>query len=1083
MSFAQPFQDYEILDRVGAGAMGTVFKARHKKLGRIVALKVLRPSLARDVRYVDRLRREARIVAALNHPNIVTGYDIGEEGGYHYFVMEFVEGKSLRGLLSEWGIFPEDQVLKVGQQVAAALDHAFQRNVIHRDIKPGNILIDEAGTVKLTDMGLAKGPADLTLTRDGATVGTPQYISPEQARNPQDVDVRSDLYSLGATLYHMATGQPPFRGETMAEVITQVLHEVPIAPRVINRHISEGMALVIRKLLAKNLRLRYQTPRELLDDLERVGNEQPPQVDESRLSAGEVDRPANVWLWSLGIVAGAALLAAAVWLGMQIGTGDPARESPDRWVQQLREDLQSMPPAMRMARLRVEQAQAPTGTAQALELLQREVIGEMQLSVDQLTQQLRGDLWPAVAQFTRDPQRWPDVREVVAEHVTRRLLLATGLLREQLPAGVHVQGLDRLVADIERLVAERNRGLEERAAVHFEVALPARAEERLRQGDFAGAERVWREGYAGFFDGLRQPLPERVEPAVRAAAEERYVRARDAGLADIDAAEARVAAALLRESDEGIAALRLLLEGGTAPAEVRARTARLRDQLGQAYPSSGRFRSAADPWPGVAARFDALAHELQVRELQWQQRAGDAAIDLAWRAFCDGSADAALGVLGAPQRDPDSLAPLLARHRQTLQSARLVGDAVVRALQNAPPPIPAWPRNGGVPVELRADAGQEPRLQAQVAGGSWRTARITEFRFEDLWQRARAATPDAFSALPAEDLQRGRAVLAMACDELSLLTESMATDDRDFLRDEVWPRLLRVRGERVGTGVDRALALRRLREAFERARAQDQTRELESALATWRAGFAAEASLPETQLATEAGRWLTREKARQVRLQELQRQVPEDARVVLHDDGTELLAEVTLPPSALRGAGEGWQLRGGRLEFACTAPVLADVDRRRLEVDAGLATASRQVAAEVDLAMPIATHGERVYVLEFRGVACAVVASADDRVYAAMVQGESLRTQSVQAALRRALVARLDPRHRAPLLLPGAIHRLALVVDVPPQRRSGTARVMLDGEVLCQELVQIEPSRLPTMVLYPLQDVTIDRVRLRAIEL
>src|SRR5262245_4641739 len=285
MTFAQPFSDYEILDRVGAGAMGTVFKARHKKLNRIVALKVLKPSLARDARYVDRLRREARIVASLNDPHIVTGYDLGEEGGYHFFVMEFIEGKSLRALLVEWGMFAEEYVRGVARQVAQALDHAYQRGVIHRDIKPGNILIDEHGVAKLTDMGLAKGPADLTLTRDGATVGTPQYISPEQARNPQDVDVRSDLYSLGATLYHMATGVPPFRGDTMAQLITNVLNETPPAPNEVNPALSEGLSLVIRKLLAKDLRVRYQTPRELLDDLDRIDRSLPPQVDAAGLAA------------------------------------------------------------------------------------------------------------------------------------------------------------------------------------------------------------------------------------------------------------------------------------------------------------------------------------------------------------------------------------------------------------------------------------------------------------------------------------------------------------------------------------------------------------------------------------------------------------------------------------------------------------------------------------------------------------------------------------------------------------------------------------------------------------------------------
>src|SRR5690606_23126244 len=205
--------NYEILARIGSGAMGTVFKARQKHMNRVVALKVLKPSLARDARYAERLQREARIVAKLNHANIVTGYDLGHEGGYHYFVMEFVEGKSLRQLLGEWGIFPEEQVLDVAIQVAQALDHAFGCGVIHRDVKPANILIDDDGRVKLTDMGLAKVESDLALTREGATVGTPQYISPEHARNPQAADIRSDLYSLGATLFHMATGQTPFKAD------------------------------------------------------------------------------------------------------------------------------------------------------------------------------------------------------------------------------------------------------------------------------------------------------------------------------------------------------------------------------------------------------------------------------------------------------------------------------------------------------------------------------------------------------------------------------------------------------------------------------------------------------------------------------------------------------------------------------------------------------------------------------------------------------------------------------------------------------------------------------------------------------
>ena len=287
VTFAQPFKDYEILERVGSGAMGTVFRARQKRLNRIVALKVLKPMLARNTNFVERLKREARIVASLNHPDIVAGYDLGEEGGYHFFVMEFVEGKSLATLLKEWGAFPETQVLDVATRVASALDHAFKKGVIHRDVKPGNILIDPDGRAKLTDMGLAKAPEDVTITQEGATVGTPQYISPEQARDPSKADVRSDLYSLGATMFHMCTGQPPFVGTTLANVIHAVIHSRAPTAAAINPAVTDGLGLVIKKLLAKDPGLRYQTPADLLSDLHRVRRAEPPQVDEAALSGEE----------------------------------------------------------------------------------------------------------------------------------------------------------------------------------------------------------------------------------------------------------------------------------------------------------------------------------------------------------------------------------------------------------------------------------------------------------------------------------------------------------------------------------------------------------------------------------------------------------------------------------------------------------------------------------------------------------------------------------------------------------------------------------------------------------------------------
>ncbi len=1084
MSFAQPFHDYEILDRVGAGAMGTVFKARHKKLNRIVALKVLRPSLARDERYVDRLRREARIVAALNHPNIVTGYDLGEEGGYHFFVMEFIEGRSLSALLAEWGIFPEDQVLRVAMQVALALDHAFQRNVIHRDVKPGNIIIDEAGVVKLTDMGLAKGPTDLTLTRDGATVGTPQYISPEQAKNPQDVDIRSDLYSLGATLYHMATGQPPFKGDSMAEVITQVLNEVPIAPRVINRSLSEGLALVIRKLLAKNLRLRYQTPRELLDDLERVRDEKPPQVDESRLTAGETDREPSVIKWSLAIVVAAALLAGAVWLGTQLGVERTVRSQPEAWLAGLRAELQGLSsPGQRLQRLHLAAKEAPLGTGPAVDQLQRLVVAVLQQSVDALAIDLRGNAWPGIESFVLDTKRWPGADEVQRERVDRRLVEATGLLREQLPNGVDVGALDAVAADIARLVERRDRALLDRAQNCVDVVLPARADERLRQGDFAAAERVWSEGYAWFFDGLRQPVAERLPAALRAPLQQRFQQAQVAGAGQVAAAEARVASALEREATESLLGLRRRLGAGDPPIELQQATTALRDQLLRAYPGSARFQPAVDPWPLIHAQVQALERDLAMVQKDRQRHVAELLLDLAWRALCDGNAEAGLAVLGDPTADEPLLAPLLDAHRAALHSAQVVAAAVLQALRASKPPLPGYPRNGGLTAELRVDG--DGKLLAQVAGGSWRGAQLSEFRFGDLWQRAEAAAPELLAAIPAVERERGRLVLAMAGDDLELIGHGVAATDQAFLRDEVWPRLLRVRGEQRGGAVDRALAFRRLRDTFERARNQPtagNSHDLEVALATWRAGFGAEASAGEAALAASVDGWIGREQVRQTRLAELQRQVPADASIALEYAGAALCAEISLPPSALRGAGEGWQLRHGRIEYGCVAPIWNDIDRRRLEVDAGLTTAAGQMAAEIDCVLPPADRGPRVYVVAFRGVSCVLVATADDRLFGALVDGDGRRAPAVQAAERRALLAATERGGIVARVLPGGVQRLVIAVECSPGRRYGSVRVTLDEIELCEGHVEIEPSQVPTLVLHPLQDIAVAQVLLRAME-
>lgn len=280
-AYREPFPvlpGLSILDRLGGGAVGTVYLARHEALGRLVAVKVLRRELANNRLYLERLRREARLSTRLDHPNVVKGLDLGEVDGVPFFVMEFIDGKSLKTVLRERGRLDHDEVLEYGIQIARALDHAYRHGVVHRDIKPENLIIARDGTIKLTDLGLARRPDDSSVTKDGVMLGTPHYFSPEQARDPASADVRSDLYSLGATLFHAATGRPPFDAETVAELLVKV-NDLALTPELPpDVKINKNLELVIRRLLAKDPARRYPTPDDLMRDLERVKRRERPNV-------------------------------------------------------------------------------------------------------------------------------------------------------------------------------------------------------------------------------------------------------------------------------------------------------------------------------------------------------------------------------------------------------------------------------------------------------------------------------------------------------------------------------------------------------------------------------------------------------------------------------------------------------------------------------------------------------------------------------------------------------------------------------------------------------------------------------------
>ena len=262
---------YRILDKLGSGGMAEVFKAQDPRSDQTVALKVLHHRLSEDQEYLQRFYREAQAAAKLNHTNIIRAFEAAHTPeGQHYFAMEYVEGTTLNAWLKKARMVPEREGVKMGIQIAKALDHAQEQGIVHRDIKPDNIMVTRDGRVKLTDLGLAKQYSDNRVTEIGVAIGTPQYISPEQARGDCDVDVRSDIYSLGATIYHAITGQPPFSGNSAAIIMVKHLNEAPQWPQDLNPALSDATSQVLLKMLSKSPEDRYQTPKELLRDLSSI---------------------------------------------------------------------------------------------------------------------------------------------------------------------------------------------------------------------------------------------------------------------------------------------------------------------------------------------------------------------------------------------------------------------------------------------------------------------------------------------------------------------------------------------------------------------------------------------------------------------------------------------------------------------------------------------------------------------------------------------------------------------------------------------------------------------------------------------
>ncbi|MBI2190839.1 MAG: protein kinase [Planctomycetes bacterium] len=279
---------YVLTRKLGEGGMGVVYEGIQDSLNRRVAIKVLHQRVLSNPAFVERFQREARAAAALNHPNIITVYDIGQDRGLHYFSMEYVEGESLQKKLRRQGKLDVPEALSIASKVSDALNYAWNRwSIIHRDIKPDNIMVTSDGQVKLADLGLAKSTREETsVTMTGTGIGTPAYMAPEQGRGAKDVDCRADVYSLGITLFHLITGETPFKGDTALAMMMAHTEQALPSPKKLNPALPDNVCHLVERMCAKDPAQRYPTHAELLADLEKVQAGQPIRRAASVAAAG-----------------------------------------------------------------------------------------------------------------------------------------------------------------------------------------------------------------------------------------------------------------------------------------------------------------------------------------------------------------------------------------------------------------------------------------------------------------------------------------------------------------------------------------------------------------------------------------------------------------------------------------------------------------------------------------------------------------------------------------------------------------------------------------------------------------------------
>lgn len=280
---------YEILEEVGKGGMAYVYKARCHFLNRLVAIKVLKEELSDDKEFVHRFNTEAQAAARISNPHVVSIYDVGFENGLYYIVMEYVDGITLKEYIAEKGVLPWKKAAEFAAQICEGLSAAHKKSVIHRDIKPQNIIMTQGEVLKVTDFGIARATSQATTTTSNSTIGTVHYLSPEQARGGY-TNERTDIYSLGVVLYEMLTGRLPFDDNTAIAIAIKHIQEKPVLPRILNSDIPESMQYIVMKALNKEQNLRYATADEFLADLKKVIKNPAVILGETEQAADDLDR-------------------------------------------------------------------------------------------------------------------------------------------------------------------------------------------------------------------------------------------------------------------------------------------------------------------------------------------------------------------------------------------------------------------------------------------------------------------------------------------------------------------------------------------------------------------------------------------------------------------------------------------------------------------------------------------------------------------------------------------------------------------------------------------------------------------------